>query len=241
MVSHLGSAFSLNCLADRLDSMSVSSLLNSGLSRICGSTHGNDIVVLDRVKRKNSVRRMSIIEDGEVAEVLYLIPKQSMMEQLPFINPNDYILCEKLASIPAEMSSKKCQRQEATPLDVSLLPFMPERDQSLCLYWKKLYWLFKKRFSISINLHTFTRRCSCWDFKTKYFKTNTFMFNSTDTGLKSTFVGCSKVLEIMGFYNYTRTIGEVIGRNKGVFPTHTFFQWTLWIAVLILMRVLNVL
>lgn len=49
------------------------------------------------------MRRMSIIEDGELAEVLYLIPKQSMMEQLPFINPNDYILCEKLAGIPAEM------------------------------------------------------------------------------------------------------------------------------------------
>lgn len=107
MVSHLGSACSLNCLADGLDSMSVSSLLNSSLARICGSTHSNDMVVLDRVKRKNSVRRMSIIEDGEVAEVLYLIPKQSMMEQLPFINPNDYILCEKLASIPAEMSSKE--------------------------------------------------------------------------------------------------------------------------------------
>lgn len=112
MVSHLGSAFSLNCLADRLDSMSVSSLLNSSLARICGSTHGNDMVVLDRVKRKNSVRRMSIIEDGEVAEVLYLIPKQSMMEQLPFINPNDYILCEKLASIPAEMSSKELKNLE---------------------------------------------------------------------------------------------------------------------------------
>jgi len=50
------------------------------------------------------VRRMSIIEDGELAEVLYLIPKQSMMEQLPFINPEDYILCEKLAGIPAELS-----------------------------------------------------------------------------------------------------------------------------------------
>lgn len=50
---------------------------------------------------------MSIIEDGEIAEVLYLIPKQSMMEQLPFINPNDYILCEKLASIPAEMSGNQ--------------------------------------------------------------------------------------------------------------------------------------
>ncbi|KAK2820264.1 hypothetical protein Q5P01_023223 [Channa striata] len=79
--------------------------LNS-LGRICGSSHSNDMVVLDRVKRKNSVRRMSIIEDGKVAEVLYLIPKQSMMEQLPFINPNDYILCEKLAGVPAELLGK---------------------------------------------------------------------------------------------------------------------------------------
>ncbi|KAF1373984.1 hypothetical protein PFLUV_G00244570 [Perca fluviatilis] len=76
----------------------------SSLGRICGSSHSNEMVVLDRVKRKNSVRRMSIIEDGEIAEVLYLIPKQSMMEQLPFINPNDYLLCEKLDGIPAEMS-----------------------------------------------------------------------------------------------------------------------------------------
>lgn len=106
MVSRLESGCSLNCLAENLDSMSMSSLLNlSSLGRICGS--GNDVVVLDRVKRKNSVRRMSIIEDGEIAEVLYLIPKQSMMEQLPFLNPNDYILCEKLASIPAEMSGKE--------------------------------------------------------------------------------------------------------------------------------------
>ncbi|XP_051274360.1 actin-binding LIM protein 1-like isoform X4 [Dicentrarchus labrax] len=103
MVSHLQSVCSLNCLAESLDSMSMSGLLNlSSLGKICGSS--NEMVVLDRVKRKNSVRRMSIIEDGEIAEVLYLIPKQSMMEQLPFLNPNDYILCEKLASIPAEMS-----------------------------------------------------------------------------------------------------------------------------------------
>ncbi|KAM6963563.1 actin-binding LIM protein 1-like isoform 8-T8 [Tautogolabrus adspersus] len=102
MLSHLESICSLNCLADSLDSMSMSGLLNlSGLGRICGSS--NDIVVLDRVKRKNSVRRMSIIEDGELAEVLYLIPKQSMMEQLPFLNPNDYIVCEKLASSTADM------------------------------------------------------------------------------------------------------------------------------------------
>ncbi|KAL0179340.1 hypothetical protein M9458_024782, partial [Cirrhinus mrigala] len=57
----------------------------------------DDSVVLDRVKRKNSVRRMSIIEDGNVAEVLYLIPKQSMMEQLPFLNPNEYVILEKMA------------------------------------------------------------------------------------------------------------------------------------------------
>ena len=108
MVSHLGTVCSLNCWAESLDSMSMSSLLNlSSLGRICGTTHSNEMVVLDRVKRKNSVRRMSIIEDGEIAEVLYLIPKQSMMDQLPFLNPNDYILCEKLASIPAEMSGNE--------------------------------------------------------------------------------------------------------------------------------------
>ncbi|XP_034715939.1 actin-binding LIM protein 1-like isoform X2 [Etheostoma cragini] len=85
--------------------MSMSGLLTlSNLGRICGSSHSNEMVVLDRVKRKNSVRRMSIIEDGEIAEVLYLIPKQSMMEQLPFLNPNDYLLCEKLDGIPTEMS-----------------------------------------------------------------------------------------------------------------------------------------
>ncbi|XP_023267088.1 actin-binding LIM protein 1-like isoform X5 [Seriola lalandi dorsalis] len=105
MVSHLESICSLNRSADGLDSASMSNLLNlSSLGRICGSSHSNEMVVLDRVKRKNSVRRMSIIEDGEIAEVLYLIPKQSMMEQLPFINPDDYILCEKLAGMPAEMA-----------------------------------------------------------------------------------------------------------------------------------------
>lgn len=108
MVSHLESVCSLHCLAESLDSMSMSSLINlSSLGRICGTNQSNEMIVLDRVKRKNSVRRMSIIEDGEIAEVLYLIPKQSMMEQLPFLNPNDYILCEKLASIPAEMSGNK--------------------------------------------------------------------------------------------------------------------------------------
>lgn len=104
MFSRSESTGSLGSLADVLDNVSMSGLLNlNSLGRICGSSHSSDMVVLDRVKRKNSVRRMSIIENGELAEVLYLIPKQCMMEQLPFINPNDYILCEKLAGIPAEM------------------------------------------------------------------------------------------------------------------------------------------
>ncbi|TRY99235.1 hypothetical protein DNTS_003379 [Danionella cerebrum] len=70
--------------------------LNS-FGKLCGSSRSDDSVVLDRVKRKNSVRRMSIIEDGNVAEVLYLIPKQSMMEQLPFLNPTEYLILEKMA------------------------------------------------------------------------------------------------------------------------------------------------
>ncbi|KAM6915848.1 actin-binding LIM protein 1a [Xenentodon cancila] len=41
---------------------------------------------------------MSIIEDGHVAEVLYLIPKQ-YMEMLPFLNPNDYYLSERLNDV----------------------------------------------------------------------------------------------------------------------------------------------
>ncbi|XP_054913877.1 actin-binding LIM protein 1-like isoform X1 [Poeciliopsis prolifica] len=85
--------------------MNRSGLLNlNSLGKLCGSGNSSDMVILDRVKRKNSVRRMSIIEDGQLAEVLYLIPKQCMMEQLPFINPDDYIVCEKLAGIPAEVS-----------------------------------------------------------------------------------------------------------------------------------------
>nr|XP_021335758.1 actin-binding LIM protein 1 isoform X20 [Danio rerio] len=70
--------------------------LNS-FGKLCGSGRSDDSLVLDRVKRKNSVRRMSIIEDGNVAEVLYLIPKQSMMEQLPFLNPTEYLILEKMA------------------------------------------------------------------------------------------------------------------------------------------------
>ncbi|MGH0151345.1 UNVERIFIED_CONTAM: hypothetical protein FKN15_019995 [Acipenser sinensis] len=42
---------------------------------------------------------MSVIEDGDLAEVLYLIPKQSMLRQLPNLNPNDYYLCERLMDV----------------------------------------------------------------------------------------------------------------------------------------------
>ncbi|XP_039520922.1 actin-binding LIM protein 1 isoform X32 [Pimephales promelas] len=75
--------------------------LNS-FGKLCGTSRSDDSVVLDRVKRKNSVRRMSIIEDGNVAEVLYLIPKQSMMEQLPFLNPNEYVILEKMPPLDME-------------------------------------------------------------------------------------------------------------------------------------------
>ncbi|XP_061911870.1 actin-binding LIM protein 1-like isoform X4 [Entelurus aequoreus] len=120
MVSRLEGLCSLDCLAEPLDEMSTRLNLNS-LGRICGNSRGNsrgsDMVIVDRVKRKNSVRRMSIIEDGQIAEILYLIPKNCMMEQLPFLNPNDYVLCEKLAAIPADVSvlHTRSDRQPHTP------------------------------------------------------------------------------------------------------------------------------
>ncbi|XP_026996352.1 actin-binding LIM protein 1 isoform X20 [Tachysurus fulvidraco] len=70
----------------------------SSLGKLCGSSHSDDIIIHDQVKHKNSVRRMSIIEDGNVAEVLYLIPKQSMMEQLPFLDPREYLILERMPS-----------------------------------------------------------------------------------------------------------------------------------------------
>lgn len=70
--------------------------LNS-LGRLCSTSRSHSVNRV-RVKRKSSVKRMSIIEDGHVAEVLYLIPKQ-YMEMLPFLNPNDYYLSEKLNDV----------------------------------------------------------------------------------------------------------------------------------------------
>lgn len=69
--------------------------LNS-LGKLCGSGRSQQ-VDRTRIKRTNSVKRISVIEDGRVAEVLYLIPKESVMQQLPFINPEDYYLTESLS------------------------------------------------------------------------------------------------------------------------------------------------
>ncbi|XP_030298113.1 actin-binding LIM protein 1a isoform X8 [Sparus aurata] len=70
--------------------------LNS-LGKLCSSSRSQSVDRV-RVKRKSSVKRMSIIEDGHVAEVLYLIPKQ-YMEQVPNLNPSDYYLSERLNDV----------------------------------------------------------------------------------------------------------------------------------------------
>ncbi|XP_061914583.1 actin-binding LIM protein 1a isoform X6 [Entelurus aequoreus] len=70
--------------------------LNS-LGRLCSSSRSHNVDRV-RVKRKGSIKRRSVIEDGHVAEVLYLIPKQ-YMEQLPYLNPNDYYLSERLHDV----------------------------------------------------------------------------------------------------------------------------------------------
>ncbi|KAK2866435.1 hypothetical protein Q7C36_002491 [Tachysurus vachellii] len=79
----------------------------SSLGKLCGSSHSDDIIIQDQVKHKNSVRRMSINKDGNVAEVLYLIPKQSMMEQLPFLDPREYLILERMppSDVGAEVES----------------------------------------------------------------------------------------------------------------------------------------
>ncbi|XP_047206722.1 actin-binding LIM protein 1-like isoform X13 [Girardinichthys multiradiatus] len=73
--------------------------LNS-LGKLCSSSRSHSVHRVNRVrvKRKSSVKRMSIIEDGHVAEVLYLIPKQ-YVEQFPFLNPDDYYLSERLNDV----------------------------------------------------------------------------------------------------------------------------------------------
>lgn len=78
--------------------------LNS-LGKLCSSSRSHNVDRV-RVKRKSSVKRMSIIEDGHVAEVLYLIPKQ-YMEQMPYLNPNDYYLSERLNDVATGKKEEK--------------------------------------------------------------------------------------------------------------------------------------
>ncbi|KAM9232143.1 actin-binding LIM protein 1 [Leptosomus discolor] len=76
-------------------------ILNS-FSKLCGSRKTEDLV-LEKVKFRNSIKRFSVIEDGDIAEVLYLIPKQSLLKQLPYLNPDDYYLCERLFDTPEDL------------------------------------------------------------------------------------------------------------------------------------------
>lgn len=86
--------------------------LNS-LGRLCSSSRSHNVDHV-RVKRKSSIKRMSIIEDGHVAEVLYLIPKQ-YMEQLPYLNPNDYYLSERLHDVASGRIGRQIKRVHLPP------------------------------------------------------------------------------------------------------------------------------
>lgn len=77
----------------------------NSLGKLCSSSRSQKVDRV-RVKRKSSVKRMSIIEDGHVAEVLYLIPKQ-YMDQLPNLNPNDYYLSERLNDVATGRTVEK--------------------------------------------------------------------------------------------------------------------------------------
>ncbi|XP_059373025.1 actin-binding LIM protein 1-like isoform X2 [Carassius carassius] len=84
----------------------------SSLGKLCGSGRSQH-VDRTRIKRTNSVKRISVIEDGRVAEVLYLIPKEPVMQQLPFINPEDYYLTESLTPVA---HTQEAHHQTGKPL-----------------------------------------------------------------------------------------------------------------------------
>lgn len=92
--------------------------LNS-LGKLCSSSRSQKVDHV-RVKRKSSVKRMSIIEDGHVAEVLYLIPKQCM-EQMPYLNANDYYLSERLNDVATGRTQQQSQKQSASLSFYSLI------------------------------------------------------------------------------------------------------------------------
>ncbi|XP_041426060.1 actin-binding LIM protein 1-like isoform X14 [Xenopus laevis] len=70
------------------------------LGKLCGSGRSKEAQQPSKNKPGTSVKRMSIIEDGEIAEVLYLIPKQTLLQHMPYLNPDDYYLCEELTGLP---------------------------------------------------------------------------------------------------------------------------------------------
>ncbi|MGH0153632.1 UNVERIFIED_CONTAM: hypothetical protein FKN15_024734 [Acipenser sinensis] len=89
--------------------------LNS-LGKLCGSPRSRGVMP-DKPARRSSVKRMSVIEDGDLAEVLYLIPKQSMLRQLPNLNPNDYYLCERLMDVAIDPRLNQDQWHAAVTLN----------------------------------------------------------------------------------------------------------------------------
>lgn len=90
----------------------------NSLGKLCSSSRSQKVDHV-RVKRKSSVKRMSVIEDGHVAEVLYLIPKQ-YMEQMPYLNPNDYYLSERLNDVATGRI-----RPQSPKLMISMWPCFP--------------------------------------------------------------------------------------------------------------------
>lgn len=76
------------------------SILNS-FAKFCASGKSKRLVP-KRTELKNSVKTLFILENGDFAEVLYHNPKQSVVKQLPFMNPDDCYLCEWLFDYPKD-------------------------------------------------------------------------------------------------------------------------------------------
>ncbi|XP_041722088.1 actin-binding LIM protein 1 isoform X8 [Coregonus clupeaformis] len=85
------------------------------LGKLCSSNRSHTVDRLTHIKHRNSVKRMSIIEDGQVAEVLYLIPKV-YMQQLPYLNPNDYYLSERLIDLAPVPHAQDTHNSNEKPL-----------------------------------------------------------------------------------------------------------------------------
>lgn len=110
--------------------------LNS-LGKLCSSNRSHTVDRLTCIKHRNSVKRMSIIEDGQVAEVLYLIPKV-YMQQLPYLNPNDYYLSERLIDLAPGRTmvwGRRCRQGKSVCLLVSIcLSVFVSACKPACIY-----------------------------------------------------------------------------------------------------------